>query len=176
MLRPLRWFTRHRKSESVHDTIAAELFELYVEKQAQGTDPKTYGIPRTIRPDFRAKLQLYREALVLLALSLEAQDDPRFEDALKSYEKFILPGTPTPEGLEKLERLKAAMRDLGSLISGGDKKRQLSWAKDWLNSIGHEEWNPVTLILFASNWMLDYTGIAGTLKDIARTVFVERRR
>jgi len=168
--RAVSWFARHRKVESLADSMAAHLFESMVQDQTKGEDPKSYQIPTAILGDFRAKMQLYREALVLLVLSSEARNDTRYDEVLKSYERLILPGTPTPEGLEKVDKLNDAMRDLSSLISGSHKRREAYWAKDWMNSIGHEEWNPVILMLFSSYWMQNYIAIASSLKEISRTV------
>src|SRR5437773_4329806 len=107
---PLRWFSRDRKIRSLPDSIAADLFQEMVKKQSRTEQPKRYSIPRAFWPGFRMKMQLYHEALVLLLLLSEAQDDRRYEEVLRSYEKLIFPSKPTPEGLEKVDKLKVAMR------------------------------------------------------------------
>lgn len=79
---------------------------------------------------------------------------------------MILPSTPTPDGMTKLEALRTAMRHINSLVS---ERREISWSMAWLEDIGHTETNPVTLALFATFWMDFYIAAAKSLADLRPT-------
>jgi hypothetical protein len=66
------------------------------------------------------------------------------------------------------------MKDLSELLTVTDKDRtnssskagkSMSWARNWLSSVGVEENNPVTLALFALKWMDYHIMVADFLKD-----------
>jgi len=47
--------------------------------------------------------------------------------------------------------VKAAMQDLRMLMNPEDS-RKLTWGRNWFVTIGHDETNPATLMLFFTLW------------------------
>jgi hypothetical protein len=160
------WFTRDGRDKVPADQIAQSLFQVMVEEEPEPAHPKQYDLPRAFWPQFRGKMRLYREAIVLNLLLSQAQKDKRYEEVLKSYERLIFPSTPSPEGMVKLEALKHAMERISELIDPGGERKPLSWSMAWLADIGHEATNPVTLTLFATYWMDTYIAVAKSLADL----------
>ena len=101
----------------------------------------------------------------MLLLS-QAREEQVYEHILRSYERLIFPSTPSPAGMEKLEQLKDAMRQLSELVEPDRERKELSWSMRWLTAIGHRGTNPATLTLFAVYWMNSYIAVAKSLKDI----------
>ena len=104
----------------------------------------------------------------MLLLS-HAQKETKYEEVLKSYESRILPSTPTPEGMTKLEALKTAMQHIEELVDPKTERRELSWSMAWFNDISHAETNPATLALFSTYWMDYYIAVAKALADLRPT-------
>ena len=71
-------------------------------------------------------MRIYREALVLFVLLATSQDNPDYEAILRAYEALVMPPTPTPDGMVKLEALKGAMRNLASLLTPLGDSRPLT--------------------------------------------------
>ena len=49
--------------------------------------------------------------------------------------------------------------------SSSKASKSMLWARNWLASVGVDEYNPATLALFALNWMDYYVAITQSLKD-----------
>ncbi len=159
--------------------LAEDLFRIMVEEEPESskslfrvaeedtdrTQPAV-RISGTVWPRFRDKMRLYREATVLMFLLSQAQKERRYDEVLKSYEGLIFPGVATPQGIAKLEALRAAMQDISRLVDAHGERKQFSWSAVWLNELGHTESNPVTLSLFALFWMEYYSAVAGCLAEL----------
>ena len=160
------WFKRDRRQAVSAREIADTLFQVLVEDELDVGHPKRFNVPSPLWPPFREKMRRYREAGTLMLLGVQAQQEAAYAEVLRAYEALILPSTPTPAGLRKLDGLKAAMRDLGALLQPEGERRQLSWSMAWLDGIGHIEANAAVLTLFAIYWM-DFSGaVAGSLATL----------
>lgn len=147
------------KGEPTAADFAAGLFRRFVEDESAGTKPETYHVPPASSPLFRAKMRLYREGALLLTL-VQAQSGELQKKVLREYEHLFLPSSPTPEGLQGMENLKVAMKDIGRLIDPAGERKPPSWAAEWFKQIGHDDGlNPVDLQLF-SLWWMDYCILA----------------
>jgi len=176
----MAWFARDRRQKVPSHEIAEDLFHVMVEEEprciAEGVflvaeedpDPTQPGIrlPRTLWPQFRARMRLYREATVLMVLLSKAHVEPKYEEVLKSYERLIFPVRPTPDAIAKQEALRAAMQDISQLVDPQGDRKALSWSAAWLNGMGHAEINPINLSLCGLYWMGNYTAVAGALKEL----------
>jgi hypothetical protein len=101
-----------------------------------------------IRPDidldtkttalYEATIRVYQLAAVLMALGVEEQKDPRFLLVRENLERIVFPPTPDREGLSLLADVKPAMQNLNALLAPVGEPKPLSWARDWLQSIGVE--------------------------------------
>ena len=111
----------------------------------------SFGVPPLFAQAFAEKARLYREAMGLLILLNQAKHSKEYEPVLRDYERLILPPTPIPEGVEKLDLLKVAMRDIAALIDPDAKA--LNWSLHWLTDVGANDCNPVDLVLFSSYWV-----------------------
>jgi hypothetical protein len=101
---------------------------------------------------FRERVFLYREANVLLAVLMRVHQDPLFEQPLREYERILFPESPeTPAGAARLQAVKKAMQDLRMLMNPEDR-RKLTWGRNWFATIGHDETNPATFMLFYILW------------------------
>jgi hypothetical protein len=78
-------------------------------------------------------------------------------------------GEQNDESMAFLEAVKGAMRDISDLLDPANRSRELSWAREWLATIGINEFNPVRLTLFALHWMDSYSTIAKSIREIATT-------
>jgi hypothetical protein len=159
-------FTRNNPQKATADEIAKSLLQVMVEEEAESGHPSQFDLPATVWPQFRAKMRLYREAVVLMLLLSWVEKEKTWEDVLKAYEMFILPDTPSTEGITKLEALKGAMARLRKLFHPQGPGEEFSWSKDWMAGIGHEETNPARLMQFACYWMSDYTAVAKSLAGL----------
>jgi hypothetical protein len=132
------------------DYVAAFVYHLWVDDATTGLvnaffNRGTTFIPVNKRDAFATKIKLYCEADVLRVLLTEKQTNPRYLDLNKEFEKLIFPFTRTAEGTTKLEAIKSAMINIDKLIF--EENKELSWARSWFETIGHNETNPATLFL-----------------------------
>ena len=149
------------------DDIAQDLLKIMVEEEREA--PDRFNIPPELSVAFRAKMRLYREALVLMLLMSQVRKESGYEKVLQGYERLVIGPASTPESLAKLDALKAAMRDLRDLLFAEDQGRPLTWSRTWLTALGHEETNPVDLTLFATGWMTRAAAIVDLLKRLRPT-------
>jgi hypothetical protein len=132
--------------------IAELLHQIMAEEDNPQAAPEAFHLPEAVHARFRKKVFLYREANVLLALLVRAEQDPLFEQPLQEYERILFPEPPeTPEGAARLQAVKAAMQDLRTLMNLEDS-RKLTWGRNWFVTIGHDETNPATLLVFFTLW------------------------
>jgi hypothetical protein len=148
--------------------VAAQIYKVWVQDSAKKfvevfLDGKTRFIPANLRGPFVLKTHLYCEASVLRVLLTEMQSNPKFETLVVEFERLIFPLTQTSEGMEKLEAIKSAMKNLDRLIF---EKKELSWARSWFADIGHDETNPATLHLLVQLLALDTKSLRGLIRDI----------
>src|SRR6266852_4131713 len=146
--------------------IAQTLFTIMVDEAETHDKPENFNISPTTEQRYRAKMRLYREAVILMLLLARVQKERRYEGVLQSFEGRILAETPTLEGLARADALRAAMLDLNGLTGPEAKERGLRWSAAWLSDIGHEESNPVRLTLFSLFWMDFYIAIAKSVKEL----------
>lgn len=122
----------------------------------------------SVRLRFLAKVELYRKAVLLMALMSQARVRAGFEKVLHCYEGLIFGPKATPSELTKLTALKAAMSDMVDLIERGGRGRELAWSSAWFQDIGHDEHNPVELALFAAAWMDENILAAKVIEDCVK--------
>ncbi len=113
---------------------------------------------------YEVKTRLYRLAAVLMALIGEERKNPRFLAVRDRIESNVFPSSPD-EGASLLAEVRTAMRDLNDLLAPAGQQRWMSWARAWLQDIGVEETNPVTLHLFATHWMDYYIMVVDSLRE-----------
>ena len=89
---------------------------------------------------FFSRIHLLCEAASLRVLLTEAEDDKRFQGVVHEFEHLILPPVPSPEGVTKLEELKATMEKLQELFT--EENKELVWCRHWFEGIDHYETNP----------------------------------
>ena len=160
------WFRRDRRHVAPAREIADTLIQVLVEDELDVGHPERFTVPPALWPSFLEKMRLYREAGTLMLLGAQAQQEGCYAEVLHAYEALILPSTPTPEGLRKLDDLKAAMHDLGALLQPDGERSPLAWSMAWLDGIGHAQANAAVLTLFAAYWM-DFSGaVAGSLAKL----------
>ncbi len=152
------WFWRSSRQPA--EAIAEHLFRTLIEEAEDDPERFRVRVPTMIRPQFRAKARLYREATVLMLLLARARKERPYQGVLKSFEQMILPGTQTENATGKREALKAAVLDMNELMSAEAKRVAPSWSRAWLQDIGHAETNPATLAQFAMLWV-DYSKSIG---------------
>ncbi len=173
----MSWFSRGRRHTVPAAQLAEDLFRIEEEPESskslfrvagEDTDRTQPAVRMSgmVWPRFRDKMRLYREAIVLMLLSSQAQKERGYNEVLKSYERLILPGAATPQGIAKLEALQAAMQDISRLVNDHGERKEFSWSAAWLNEVGHTESNPVTLSLFALFWIKYYSTVAGSLAEL----------
>lgn len=148
------------------ETIARSLHEVLVEECAEDDMPQQFGIPEAAIPEFRAKVRLYREAMILMQLGFESESQIKFKEVLVAYEKLIFDPVPSPRSLQKLNALKKAMSNLNRLLHPEGQPQEFTWAKGWLHEVGHDEYNPAKLALFSIHWMNAFTSAAHSIKDL----------
>jgi hypothetical protein len=148
------------------DTIAGSLFQIMVQEEAACAPNKQIDLPNALWSKYSDKRRLYLEATVLMFLLSQAQNGKKYEAVVQAFEKRIFPGTPSSDGLTKLEVVKHAMKRISELLQPDEGKlAALSWSRTWLMGIGHEEHNPVTLTLFARYWINTFATVGEVMQD-----------
>jgi len=153
--------TRPRPAEG----DAKSLYEVFVQERSGKGFEEAASIPLELEPNFNAKVDLYREALLLMVLVSESQKQKGLQQLLHSYESLVFGTALTVSGLQKVDAAKAAMADLAMLLNSDGNRRELSWGMLWFQDIGHSETNPVRLALFASEWMDEYIALVKTIRQ-----------
>jgi hypothetical protein len=148
------------------ETIAQSMHEVVVEERAEDNLPQQFGIPEAALSDFRAKVTIYREAVILMLLLSESESQAKLKGVLVAYEKIVFGSIPSPISLQKLNAVKSAMSNLNSLLDLEKKTKEFTWAKEWLNEVGHDEYNPVTLSMFAVHWMDEFVSVGKSIQDL----------
>lgn len=146
--------------------IAQSLHDALVEECAEDDMPQQFGIPEAGIAEFRAKVKLYREAMILMQLSSESESQTKFKEVLVAFEKLIFDPVPSPRSLEKLNALKKAMSNLDRLLHPEGHSQEFTWAKEWLHEVGHDEYNPAKLTLFSIHWMNAYVCVVQSIRDL----------
>jgi hypothetical protein len=151
------------------DVVATSLYEVVVVERAEDDLPEQFEVPAVIVPLFRARVTLYREAIILMSLVSESQTKRQFKDVLIAYEILLMGSVPSPAALQKMNELKAAMADLNRLYNPEGLPKEFTWGMEWFQEIGHNEVNPVRLCLFAALWMGEFVSTVQTLRDLEST-------
>lgn len=162
----MAWFRKKRRLMTSPAVVAQLLHKIMAEEDNPQASPEAFQLPEPFHTKFRGKVFLYREANVLLAFLLQSQRDPIFEQPLQEYERILFPDSPqTIEGAARLEAVKAAMEDLRTLMNPDDSHK-LTWGRSWFATIGHDETNPATLMLFFALWSDLHIAVQKSLRDM----------
>jgi hypothetical protein len=159
--------------------LAETLFTEYIQRKhcdwypaAPGATerlPNQLWVPPSAIPALDAKIRLYQFTTVLLAIVNEAHKRPEFNSVREHFERLYFPPSFDFDILWDVRR---AMEDLGELLtlekedhtnSSAKAGKSMFWARNWLSTAGIEENNPVTLGLFALNWMDYYVAATSSL-------------
>ncbi|GEM_PF-3568447 len=161
-----------RTQRSAPSQIARSLVERWVARDDFSPLPEN-ALSASFWPKYQRKWRLYREATVLMVLLKKEQEDARYAELVKEYERLIYPSDkPTPEALAKLEALRTAMQDIARL--GGEDLRSrskwpaLTWAREWFEELGELPRNPVDCMVFGIACMLLWIAVAKTVEDLAK--------
>jgi len=144
--------------------IADDLYNVIVEdgEHNEFAQPEKYGVPETYQVSFRAKMRIYREALVLFVLISKSKEDKKYEPVLRRYEAIILPESPTVDGMTKLEVLNGAMRRLSHFLKDyreSPDPQYFSWVRSWLAGTGYDQINFIDMTLFSTYWINTYIAV-----------------
>jgi hypothetical protein len=153
------WFHKKRRLKLDPIPLAEMLHQILAEEDTPHSIPNAYNLPEAVHNSFRAKVLLYREALILFALVGQSHADPLYVPALREYERILF--RDGPEDAVRSGRLQAvrdAMKDIADLLTPRDDP-YLSWARRWFAEIGHDETNPITLGVFLCFWMDWYKAV-----------------
>ena len=141
--------------------VARQIHASWVDNAAKAIfDRKSLHLPEDKKHIFYLKIYLYCEASVLRVLLTERHDDDRYEELLREFDKLIF---PTGRTVEKLEALKLAVKDLDALFT---EKKELSWCRNWFQSIGYDETNPEGLFVFGQIIGLNTSSLREMLHEI----------
>lgn len=158
----MTWFTGKRRITP--NELARTLHKVFVQEQCNDETLTGCEIPPALVPAFRAKSTLYREAVILMVLLAESQEKSGYREVLSSYEELVFGPDPTPAGLSKLEALRAAMTDLNRLMHPLGQAMELEWSSEWLEDIGHIDYNPARTLVFALSWVSQYRAIVVSIR------------
>jgi|SRR5580704_14210698 hypothetical protein len=159
-----RWLTRNEKIAPLD--AARILHEVFVQEKHDDEASGQFEIPEDLVSQFRAKVTLYREALILMILISESQAKGIYRQTLCAYEELVLGPSPTTPGLEKLVALKAAMADLENLISPKGEAKEFTWSREWLSDIECPAHNPAGTLMFALFWTGQYRAIVAGIRKL----------
>lgn len=153
--RPMPQLSPQALAKLLHDTLVMERSSDHLEER--------FEIPEPLIAVFRAKVALYREAVILMRLIAESSQEAKFVEVQTAYETILFGPIPTPEALERLKTLKDAMADLRETAQ--QNARHASWARRWFADMGYDVTNPITNSLLANTWMQEYISTAKAIKD-----------
>jgi hypothetical protein len=165
---PMSWFKKKRSLRTSPILIADLLYQNFVEEHNPGAMPEAYRLPEAVHERFRQKVFLFREANVLLALWVWAKQDPLFEEPLHEYERILFPQSPeAPGAAARLQEVRAAGGDLQDLTNRSREGRgEVTWARNWFADIGHDETNPIGLVMLSQFWLRWHLTVQNCLKDL----------
>jgi len=157
---------RKRKHGVEASELAQSLLDEFIRKIV--ADVKDLQLDAPTRERYEAKTRLYQFAAVLIALIREERTNTRFLAVRDHLERCIFPPS-LDQGKDLLTEVRAAMRDLGHLLDPGEERRrkEMSWARAWLQEIGVDETNPATLALFAIHWMEYFIMVTKSLREFS---------
>lgn len=148
------------------EDIVKNLYEGFVqERSGDEFSDESNNLPPELRGKFQARIHLYREAMLLLALIAESKIRPELEPVLQLCERYVFGADPTKAASDKLNAIKAGMSRLAHLLNPGNP-RQLTWGVEWFLEMGHTAVNPVHLTLFVTAWMDDYIALVKTIREL----------
>lgn len=159
------WKRKHKVEAT---ELAQSLLNEFVDKIV-GDVAKDLRLDAVTTARYKAKTRLYQLAAVLMAVMGEERRNPRFLAVREHLERNVFPSSPD-EGARPLEEVRTAMLDLNNLITPPGQQREMSWARAWLQDIGLEETNPVTLALFATHWLDYYIIVVDALREFKLVV------
>lgn len=152
-----------RKHKVEARELAESLFDEYIRKIVVDA-AKNFRLDAAMIAPFEAKTKLYQMATVLMALKGEERRNPRFLSVTQHLESKVFPSS-FEEGAAVLAEIRTAMRDLNDLLAPSGQRREMSWARAWLQDIGVDETNPVRLALFATHWADYHIMVVKTLRE-----------
>jgi hypothetical protein len=150
-----------KKDKDEYDEVAEVLINDFV---------NDISIDRDLRKEYRDdhefldKCIVYRIAIVLMVLISEKKGRGKLLNLRIAFEKMIF-GEPSQKSSRLLKEVQLAMKDLSGLLFA-DSPKQMTWAKNWLHSIGIEEHTPVDLAMVAYKWMDSYIVCVKTIREI----------
>jgi hypothetical protein len=159
--------SRLTDEEAAH--LAEMLHELLVLDEHEYNRPEAYSLPPAIWPQFRAKARLYREAVLLLALSSKASSDLGYRPILNAYETLLF-SEIGPEYRERIRALKKAADTLTHLIWPRSQGNEFAWSMAWFAGILHAETNPAKLGKFAFDWRAAYVSALEDLSALKQRI------
>jgi hypothetical protein len=114
---------------------------------------------------YEGNTKLYQLAAVWMALDLEGKRNQEFLVVRQHVEDTVSASLPSEQS-EHWAEVAGAAECLASLFAGVIPIR---WAHAWLQSIGIEEFNPITCYLVAIQWVNFYIAVVHTLRAMAPT-------
>ncbi len=151
--------------DSAPKLLAKYLHDILVEGKSDDDWPATFEVPAGMVWKFREKVACYREAVILMRLMAEEADSDRAGEVRSAFEAIVLGSHISLRGLRKLRGLRAAMGDLGRLVSPEGKPKEFAWARRWFGDIGYDATNPMTCLLLATHWMNAYIYTAKAIRE-----------
>lgn len=166
------WLRHLRREKLSPQALAKVFYETLIEERSDDDLAQRFEVPLELVPVFRQKVTLYREAVILMCLIAESENQGRFAAVQSAYEGILFGRIITVEGSRKLAAIRTAMADLDRAI---DTRRNsgdlLFWARDWWADIGRDIHNPVANCLLGFQWMDEYIYTTKTIKEcLARSL------
>jgi hypothetical protein len=161
------------------EDIAKSLYEEFVQdRSGKGFAEESNSLSPEARGLFAAKIDVYREAMLLMSFDLQAQSAKKWEIVRESCEAHILKASPPELRAHKLEAIRFAMVDLARLLSPDAKRQELTWGIEWFRGIGSDAVvrNPVQLFLFVSVWMDEYVALGETIQKVAQWIVEKNKK
>ena len=139
------WPFRTKTNPEAGEDLAKKLYHNVVGGWESDSQVKVFRsrLPDAVQPAFADKYLIYCEANVLRVL-ITQQTQGR--NLLHAFERVLFGTEQSKASEDKLAAVKVAMLDLNKLVS---EKKEMSWSRQWLLEIGHDETNPAQLFLLA---------------------------
>jgi hypothetical protein len=147
--------------------------EFVLERCGKGFYDETNSLRPEVKHIFAAKVDRYREAMLLAALIGEAQEHREWKTVLWYCEEIVFDLTPPESVPQKRDEVRSAMADLGRLLNP-DFKGELRWGFEWFRDVGDDAIarNPIRLFQFVSTWMDEYIALVKTIRQARRSLNV----